>query len=75
MKAVRLYSPSISFLVLGLILLVVGTISVIRINLGGTIENIFWFVDGALAFCIFMQIGMRFAKECTCDVFVSGDEQ
>ncbi len=75
MKAIRLYIPSIPFLLLGIFLFIGGTISVIKINLGGTIENVFWFVDGMLIAYLLLQIGMRFAKECKCDAECVESEQ
>ena len=74
MRKVRLTQPSFFFLSFGIVLFLFTTISVIDFNVGGTIEKVFWFTDGMLAFCLLTQIGMRFANECLCDVNVATGE-
>ena len=71
MKAVRLFVPSISFTFLGIVLVVISTMAFINLGASGVIENIAWFMLGGVSFCILMQIGMHFAKECHCDVNVA----
>ncbi len=74
MKTVRMFAPSISFMFMGIFLLIITIPYIIKTNIGGILENVVWFLCGAVSFCILMQIGMRFAKECLCDVNVLEDD-
>ncbi len=67
MKQVRLFVPPLSFTFFGIVLIVISTIAFINLGAAGMLENIAWFMLGGVSFCILMQIGMHFAKECFCN--------
>ena len=59
MKRVTLTVPSWPHTILGALLVAFGIKEIIKLNVGGPIENLAWFVVGALFFCVLMQILMH----------------
>lgn len=66
MKRVRLTVPPLPFTILGVLLVGFGIREIIRLNVGGPIESVAWFVVGVLFCCVLMQVLMHIVPEHFC---------
>ena len=67
MKSVRMEISPISFIILGIFFLIMGVFSIIKLEIGGSLESLAWVMIGAVFSCVVFQILLHFLPECFCN--------